>query len=96
MHSAAFEGTLKIENRPELVLRCRAWRRLNNLHTGSLRAFTAFGLLKLNGVTFLKLAAIHLVDMDEQIFAAVIGLDETETFLVEEPCYFSCWHNLVC
>jgi hypothetical protein len=34
--------------------------------------------------------------MDEQIFAAVIGLDETETFLVEEPCYFSCWHNLVC
>ena len=96
MQSAAFKGTLKIENRPKLVLRCRAWRRLNNLHAGSLRAFTAFGFLKLNGVTFLKLAAIHLVDVDEQIFAAVIGLDETETFLVEEPCYFSCWHNLLC
>ena len=70
-------------------------RRLDNLHGGSLRAFTAFGFLKLNGITFLKLAAIHLVDVDEQIFAAVIGLDETETFLVEEPSYFSCWHNLI-
>ena len=68
---------------------------LDNLHAGSLRAFTAFGFLKLNGITFLKLAAIHLVDVDEQIFAAVIGLDETETFLVEEPSYFSCWHNLI-
>ncbi len=79
---------------PKYGLELSSGGRLDNLHAGSLRAFTAFGFLELNGVTFLKLAAIHLVDVDEQIFAAVIGLDETETFLVEEPSYFSCWHNL--
>ena len=70
------------------------WIKLNNLNAGSLWTFSAFSFFVLNGVTFLELTAINLVDVDEQILASPVGLNEAKTFLVEKTSYFACCHNI--
>ena len=66
---------------------------LNHLHIRGLFSLGTLGFIKLDIVTFLKLASFNFIDVYEQILAAPIGLNETKTFLIEEPCYFSCCHN---
>jgi len=68
---------------------------LDYLDVRCLWAFLTFNSIILNGVAFLKLASINLVDMHKQILATIIGLDKSKTFLIEETRYFTCCHNIL-
>jgi hypothetical protein len=67
-----------------------------------LRAFLPFTDLERDFLTFVKAdtletGSVDLTEMDENVFPAVIGLNETKTFFVIEPfdgsCYLSCHSN---
>ena len=66
---------------------------LDYLDVGCLWAFLTLSCIELDGVAFLKLTSINLIDMHEQILAALIWLNEAKTFLIEETSYFTCCHN---
>ncbi len=66
-----------------------------NLHTGGLHTFATFSFFVFNGVAFLQLATFNFVDVNKEILATTLGLNETETFLIEKTSNFTFSHNLI-
>ncbi len=59
------------------------------------RAFFALADIKRHGLTFLKVGVathFNLRMMNEQLFAAIIGDNESKTFFAIKPFYFACTH----
>src|SRR5437899_11036438 len=70
------------------TLLCRFYCRSDDLDLGRLRALCALLDDKLHALAFaqrLEAAGANLGEMREQILAAVLGRDESETFSVVEP-----------
>ncbi len=58
-------------------------------------AFFALSYLKFDGLAFLEVGepvGLNLGMMDEEVFAAIIGNNKSETFFAVKPLYFTCTH----
>ncbi len=69
---------------------------IDRLHVTCAQAFGGLFYFKLNFITVARIFSVHFTVVDENIFASIIGLDETKPFLGAEPLNFASLHKLLC